>query len=65
MITLLDIEKCELIEGSLESRIIARPTFDPRNATRARLMKEIDESLRRLQTGYIDIYQVHWPDSWF
>jgi len=25
-------------------------------------MKEIDESLRRLQTGYIDIYQVHWPD---
>ena len=25
-------------------------------------MKEIDESLRRLQTGYIDIYEVHWPD---
>jgi aryl-alcohol dehydrogenase-like predicted oxidoreductase len=25
-------------------------------------MKEIDESLRRLQTGYIDIYQVYWPD---
>jgi aldo/keto reductase family protein len=62
MITLLDIEKCELIEGPLESRIIARPIFDPRNSTSARLMKEIDESLRRLQTGYIDIYQVHWPD---
>jgi aryl-alcohol dehydrogenase-like predicted oxidoreductase len=25
-------------------------------------MKEIDESLRRPQTDYIDIYQVHWPD---
>jgi aryl-alcohol dehydrogenase-like predicted oxidoreductase len=33
-----------------------------RNATRARIMQEIDESLRRLRTDYIDIYQVHYPD---
>jgi aryl-alcohol dehydrogenase-like predicted oxidoreductase len=33
-----------------------------RNASRARIMQEIDESLRRLRTDYIDIYQVHWPD---
>jgi aryl-alcohol dehydrogenase-like predicted oxidoreductase len=33
-----------------------------RNATRARIMQEIDASLRRLRTDYIDIYQVHWPD---
>jgi aryl-alcohol dehydrogenase-like predicted oxidoreductase len=33
-----------------------------RNATRNRIMWEVDESLRRLRTDYIDIYQVHWPD---
>ena len=33
-----------------------------RNSTRGRIMKEIDDSLHRLQTDYIDIYQVHWPD---
>lgn len=26
------------------------------------ILKEIDESLKRLQTDYIDIYQCHWPD---
>ena len=25
-------------------------------------MREVDDSLRRLRTDYIDIYQVHWPD---
>jgi aryl-alcohol dehydrogenase-like predicted oxidoreductase len=34
-----------------------------RNASRARILKEVEDSLRRLQTSYIDIYQVHWPDS--
>jgi aryl-alcohol dehydrogenase-like predicted oxidoreductase len=33
-----------------------------RNATRQRIHREIDDSLRRLRTNYIDIYQVHWPD---
>jgi aryl-alcohol dehydrogenase-like predicted oxidoreductase len=33
-----------------------------RNATRGRIMAEIHDSLRRLRTDYIDIYQVHWPD---
>jgi aryl-alcohol dehydrogenase-like predicted oxidoreductase len=33
-----------------------------RNASCARIMKEIDDSLRRLKTDVIDLYQVHWPD---
>ena len=33
-----------------------------RNAGRLRILQEVDESLRRLRTDHIDIYQVHWPD---
>jgi len=33
-----------------------------RNSSRQRILQEIEDSLRRLQTNYIDIYQVHWPD---
>jgi aryl-alcohol dehydrogenase-like predicted oxidoreductase len=27
------------------------------------IMKECEDSLRRLRTDYIDLYQIHWPDS--
>ena len=30
--------------------------------TGASLQREIDASLRRLQTDYVDVYQMHWPD---
>jgi aryl-alcohol dehydrogenase-like predicted oxidoreductase len=33
-----------------------------RNSTRQRILQELGDSLRRLQTDYVDIYQVHWPD---
>jgi aryl-alcohol dehydrogenase-like predicted oxidoreductase len=33
-----------------------------RNASRKRIRKEVEDSLRRLRTDIIDLYQVHWPD---
>src|SRR6202030_2522341 len=33
-----------------------------RNAGKSRIVREVEDSLRRLQTDVIDIYQVHWPD---
>jgi len=33
-----------------------------RNLTKASILKECDDSLRRLQTEVIDLYQCHWPD---
>src|ERR1700676_2614994 len=59
-----------IAEGGLRSNVlIATKTglqWDggkvSRNASRARIMREIEDSLRRLRTDHIDIYQVHWPD---
>jgi len=34
-----------------------------RNSSRKRILKEIEDSLKRLDIEYIDIYQIHWPDK--
>ncbi len=59
-----------LAQGHLRSNVIVATKVGlewqggkvSRNASRARIMREVEDSLRRLQTDYIDVYQVHWPD---
>jgi aryl-alcohol dehydrogenase-like predicted oxidoreductase len=59
-----------IAEGQLRSRVVIATKVGLewkdgkvfRNASRDRILREIEESLRRLRTDYIDIYQVHWPD---
>src|SRR5256886_6470881 len=59
-----------LAEGNLRSRVLIATKVGLewqdgkvfRNASRARILQEVEDSLRRLRTDHIDVYQVHWPD---
>jgi aryl-alcohol dehydrogenase-like predicted oxidoreductase len=60
-----------LAEGKLRSRVVIASKVGLewrdgqvfRNSSPDRIVREIDDSLRRLRTDVIDIYQVHWPDQ--
>lgn len=40
-----------------------RPLEIYKYAGKDSIVKECEDSLRRLRTDYIDLYQIHWPDS--
>ena len=61
----------EAIQGYDRSKLIIATkcglTWKPgertkKDLTKESLFQEIEESLERLQTDYIDLYQCHWPD---
>ncbi len=49
--------KCGLVWEKEELKAIRK------RATSESILEEIDMSLKRLCTDYIDLYQVHWPDE--
>jgi aryl-alcohol dehydrogenase-like predicted oxidoreductase len=36
--------------------------LEPQDLKRHALNEAVDNSLKRLQTDYIDLYQLHWPE---
>ncbi len=49
--------KCGIVWKKKELKAVSK------KATRESILEEIDQSLKRLRTDYIDLYQVHWPDE--
>ncbi len=55
------ITKCGIVwkrEGSLFNKVGDRQLY--KNLSRESILEEVEESLERLQTDYIDVYMTHW-----
>ena len=48
-----------VVATKFNGRLWAGPNGD--GLSRGHVMQAVDDSLRRLQTDYIDLYQTHWP----
>ncbi|MES2307663.1 MAG: aldo/keto reductase [Verrucomicrobiota bacterium] len=49
------------IKGISRDQVIIGTKISPSNTEPKTLVQHCEESLRRLQTDYIDLYMVHWP----
>lgn len=56
-----DIAKGDLAFKSTNNQ--GEPIDIYKYASKESIIKECEDSLRRLGTDYIDLYQIHWPDS--
>jgi len=46
----------------VRNKVILCSKFAPKNNSREAIQSSIEASLKRLNTDYIDVYQVHWPN---
>lgn len=44
-------------------KVFIATKFSPEHSSYKKVIKAAEESLARLQTDYIDLYQIHWPNS--
>jgi diketogulonate reductase-like aldo/keto reductase len=49
--------------SGIRERVFIATKVSGSNLRHDNLLRAADASLRRLQTGFIDLYQIHWPNS--
>jgi myo-inositol catabolism protein IolS len=51
----------EAIKGMPRDKILIGTKVSPSNCYKETMIEHCNESLKRLQTDYIDLYMIHWP----
>ena len=46
----------------IRKKVILSSKFSHHNNSYSKVLKSLDNSLKRLNTDYLDIYQLHWPN---